>query len=150
MKDNDASDLNWDDWDEHRFPRLDEQDFDRVAEAAISRRGFLGGVVAFGSGAAAMGTGLLSSTSAEAQAASNFPFIPIAAQTDVTLHVPDGYSWKVTVRSGDPLFSDADGYDVTVDGGGVEGSDVCSVRAPTAWKALWSMAKKSSPSTANM
>jgi uncharacterized protein len=44
--------LSTDDWDEAHFPRPEENDFDRVVERAISRRGFLGGVLAFGSGAA--------------------------------------------------------------------------------------------------
>ncbi|MCL6282207.1 PhoX family phosphatase [Ruegeria sp. 2012CJ41-6] len=119
----DPTQLSPDDWDEVNFPRPDENDFDRVVESAISRRGFLGGVLAFGSGAAAMGAGLMSSTSARAaQDTSRFAFTPIAAQTDNTVHVPEGYSWKVLARWGDPLFSDADGYDIT-DGGPVDRSD---------------------------
>ncbi|MEM8740472.1 MAG: PhoX family phosphatase [Pseudomonadota bacterium] len=115
------TDLSADDWDELNFPRPDEQDFDRVVERAISRRGFLGGVVAFGSGAAVMGTGMLKSSTAMA-ASSRFAFTPIAAQTDNTVHVPDGYNWSMLVRWGDPLVSDADGYDVA-EGGPVENSD---------------------------
>ena len=34
--------LSADDWDELKFPRPEVQDFDRVVEQAISRRGFLG------------------------------------------------------------------------------------------------------------
>lgn len=124
MMDKDLSTLSWDEWDEHHFPRPEEHDFDRVVERAISRRGFLGGVLAFGSGAAAMGAGLIASTSAKAQTAtSRFAFTPIPAQTDGTVHVPEGYSWKTLVRWGDPLFSDASGYDVSIDGGAVTGSD---------------------------
>ncbi|MTI00749.1 alkaline phosphatase PhoX, partial [Roseibium sp. RKSG952] len=122
MKDVDLTTISADDWDELHFPRPEENDFDRVVERAISRRGFLGGVLAFGSGAAAMGAGLLNSTSAQAQTASRFAFTPIAAQTDGTVHVPEGYEWKIMTRWGDPLFSDADGYDIT-DGGPVEKSD---------------------------
>ncbi|WP_170595941.1 PhoX family protein [Ruegeria arenilitoris] len=122
MKDVDPATLSADDWDELHFPRPDENDFDRVVESALSRRGFLGGVLAFGSGAAAMGSGLLGSTSAYAQTASRFAFTPIAAQTDGTVHVPEGYEWKVLMRWGDPLFSEADGYDITI-GGPVENSD---------------------------
>ncbi|WP_372574449.1 PhoX family protein [Ruegeria jejuensis] len=118
----DPIELSPDDWDELNFPRPEENEFDRVVERAISRRGFLGGVLAFGSGAAAMGAGLMSSTSAQAQNASRFAFTPIAAQTDNTVHVPEGYNWKVLARWGDPLFSDADGYDIT-GGGPVEKSD---------------------------
>lgn len=107
MKDDKHHGLTFDEWDEARFPRAKTQDFDRVVERAISRRGFLGGVLAFGSGAAVMGlTGLKGST-ALAQGAGRFPFEQIAAQTDGTIHVPDGYDWQVLVRWGDPLFSDA-------------------------------------------
>ncbi len=125
MKDIDPKNLSADEWDELNFPRPEECDFDRVVERAISRRGFLGGVLAFGSGAAAMGTGLMVSTSAEAQAAatSRFPFEPIPAQTDGTVHVPEGYNWKVLVRWGDPLFEGVDGAFDHETGGSVEASD---------------------------
>lgn len=107
MTPKDIHDLSADEWDELNFPRPEVQDFDRVVERAISRRGFLGGALAFGSGAAVMGAGLLKGTTALAEPASRFPFAPIAAQTDGTVHVPEGYSWKTLVRWGDPLFSDA-------------------------------------------
>ena len=124
MTDTNDIDLSWDEWDEKHFPRPEESEFDRVVESAISRRGFLGGVLAFGSGAAAMSAGLVSFSSSEAKAAtSRFAFAPIAAQTDGTVHVPEGYSWDTLVRWGDAIFTDADGYDVSVDGGAVEGSD---------------------------
>ncbi|MDA7426931.1 PhoX family phosphatase [Primorskyibacter aestuariivivens] len=123
MQDIDKAMLSADDWDELNFPRPEENDFDRVVERAISRRGFLGGALAFGSGAAVMGAGLLGSTSAEAMvAASRFPFKPIAIQTDFEIHVPEGYSHHVLARWGDALFSDSEGYDLT-EGGPVDGSD---------------------------
>ncbi|MEM7319330.1 MAG: PhoX family phosphatase [Pseudomonadota bacterium] len=122
MTDYDPTTLSADDWDEVNFPRPEENEFDLVVDRAISRRGFLGGVVAFGSGAAVMGTGLSGSSTAQASGAWRFAFEPIAAQTDGTIHVPEGYTWKVLARWGDPLFSDADGYDLT-DGGPVEMSD---------------------------
>jgi secreted PhoX family phosphatase len=123
MKDIDQTQLSADEWDELNFPRPEVQEFDRVVERAISRRGFLGGVLAFGSGAAVMGTGaLLSSTSAQAQQASRFAFDQLAPQTDGTVHVPEGYSWKVLVRWGDPLFSDAPAFDPET-GIPTEGSD---------------------------
>jgi len=55
MNDIDTSELSWDEWDELQRPTPDTTDFDKVVEAAISRRGFLSGLLAFGSGAAAMG-----------------------------------------------------------------------------------------------
>ena len=76
--------LSADEWDELNFPRDKINQFDLVVERAISRRGFLGGVLVFGSGAAAMGTGLVSSTSIAAQqAASRFEFAPVAASLAV-------------------------------------------------------------------
>ena len=101
--------LSWDEYDELRAPRPDNNAFDAVVERAVSRRGFLGGVLAFGSGAAVMGTGLFgSATSARAQG-STFAFQPIGIATDFDIHVPQGYQWKPLVRWGDALFSEAEG-----------------------------------------
>ena len=62
-----------------------------MVERAISRRGFLAGVLAFGSGAAVMGAGVLgAATSAKAQQTSRFAFEAIPAATDGTVHVPPG------------------------------------------------------------
>ena len=95
----------FDDWDEINFPRPAENEFDRVVERAISRRGFLGGALAFGSGAAVMGAGIFRSTEAAAAQADRFAFKPIPIYTDSTVHVPEGYSWNTLVSWGDPLFS---------------------------------------------
>ena len=123
MKDTDTRRLSWDEWDEFNDPRPADSGFDRVVERALSRRGFLGGVIAFGSGAAVMGAGtLLSAPAAEAAEGARFAFAPIPAQTDNTVHVPEGYSWKPLVKWGDPLFSDAPVFDHAT-GGSVQGSD---------------------------
>ncbi|WP_299552196.1 PhoX family phosphatase [uncultured Tateyamaria sp.] len=122
MKDADTQDLSFDDWDELKFPRKTTQGFDEVVERAISRRGFLGGVVAFGSGAAVMGTGMLKGTTAMAGQSSRFAFEQLAPQTDGTVHVPEGYTWDVLVRWGDPLFSDVPAFD-PANGVPVAGSD---------------------------
>ncbi|WP_416173517.1 PhoX family protein [Cypionkella sp.] len=114
MTDQSYEPMNWDAFDERRRPAPETVDFDRVVEAAMSRRGFLRSVVAFGSGAAAMGLGsMMSSTSANAQAAamSRFAFTPIPTATDSMVHVPEGYSWKVVAAWGDALFSDAPAFD---------------------------------------
>ncbi|MFO7806725.1 MAG: PhoX family phosphatase [Paracoccaceae bacterium] len=123
MKDNDLNSMSADDWDELNFPRPKDQDFDRVVERAVSRRGFLSGVLAFGSGAAVMGTAFLKGTTAHAQQASRFAFTPIPTATDGTVHVPEGYSWQTVVRWGDPLFSEAEGDFDQENGGSVEMSD---------------------------
>ena len=112
MKNIRPQDLSADAWDEHHFPRPEENEFDRVVERAISRRGFLGGALVFGSGAAVMSAGLLGSVSSRALAAdSRFGFTPIKAQTDGTVHVPEGYEWKVLARWGDPYVDGVDAFD---------------------------------------
>jgi secreted PhoX family phosphatase len=105
MTDIDRRMLSADAWDELHFPRPEVQDFDRVVDSALSRRGFLRGVLVFGSGAAVMGTtALVSPRTAQAQQTSRFAFTPIAAQTDGTVHVPEGYTWQRLISWGDPLF----------------------------------------------
>ncbi len=111
MRDDSRQDMSWDAWDETVRPAPETTDFDRVVESALSRRGFLSGLIVFGSGAAAMGMGaLLNSTSAKAQEA-RFAFNPIPTATDHTVHVPEGYRWSALVKWGDPLFSDAPAFD---------------------------------------
>ncbi|MEQ5872301.1 PhoX family phosphatase [Sagittula sp. NFXS13] len=109
MTDKTLIDLSWDEFDEHRDPRPDTNDFDAVVERAVSRRGFLGGALAFGSGAAVFGTaGLLgSTTAARAEAHGGFAFDAIDISTDHQIHLPDGYQHKVLVRWGDALWSEA-------------------------------------------
>mmetsp|Transcript_304 Transcript_304/g.834 ORF Transcript_304/g.834 Transcript_304/m.834 type:complete len:632 (-) Transcript_304:541-2436(-) len=118
----DPNTLSADDWDELNFPRPDSHDFDDVVERAISRRGFMGGALAFGSGAAVMGTAMLKGTTAMAGQSDRFAFAQLPIQTDGTVHVPEGYSWDVLVRWGDPLFSDAPAFD-PVSGVPTDGSD---------------------------
>lgn len=114
MHDLDVLSLSADEWDELHDPRPEECDFDRVVALAMSRRGFLSGLVAFGSGAAAMGLGAVLPGAAEAS--ERFGFAPIPAQTDGTVHVPEGYDWQVLVRWGDPLFEDVTAFDNAVGG----------------------------------
>jgi secreted PhoX family phosphatase len=113
MTDQHDVDMSWDDFDELRDPRPNENQFDAIVDAAISRRGFLGGALAFGSGAAVFGTGLFSSTTAaRAGGHGKFAFEPIDIATDFAVHVPEGYKSKVLVRWGDALWSEAEGaYD---------------------------------------
>ena len=111
MKDINQHEMSPDDWDEMHFPRPESHGFDDVVEAAISRRGFMNGVVAFGSGAAVMGTSMLNGTTAMAGQSDRFAFEKLPIQTDGTVHVPTGYTWDVLVRWGDPLFSDAPAFD---------------------------------------
>ena len=114
--------LSFDAFDEARDPRPDAPGFDAVVASAISRRGFLG-VLAAGSGAAALGSGTLVASfadtvdaSAAATAGSRFGFEPIPVATDFTVHVPDGYSWRVLASWGDPLFPDVPEFDPATGG----------------------------------
>ncbi|UXX83333.1 PhoX family protein [Roseovarius pelagicus] len=104
----DLNQISADDWDELNDPRPDVTEFDRVVDAALSRRGFVSGLVAFGSGAAAMG---MMPGAARAMETSRFAFEPIGLQTDATVHVPDGYEWQIVARWGDPLYSDVPAFD---------------------------------------
>ncbi|WP_225027210.1 PhoX family protein [Xinfangfangia pollutisoli] len=99
-------DLSWDAFDEQRDPRPSRQGFDEVVDRAISRRGFLGGALAIGSGASVFGAALLRATPARA---ASFPFTPIGIGTDFSLQVPEGHSWKTLVRWGDALTQAAEG-----------------------------------------
>ncbi|MEP2027829.1 MAG: hypothetical protein ABJI96_03860 [Paracoccaceae bacterium] len=112
MNDVNKNELSPADWDELNHPRPEGCDFDQVVEEAISRRGFLSGVLAFGSGAAVMWTGLLSSTTAaRAETSPRFAFKPIPIATDFDVHVPEGYSSSVVVRWDDPPISKAAVFD---------------------------------------
>ncbi|WP_138467890.1 PhoX family phosphatase [Poseidonocella sp. HB161398] len=102
-------DLSWDEFDEMRDPRPAANGFDEVVERALSRRGFLGSVLAFGSGAAVFGSGLMSSTTAARAEGAAFKFQPIGIATDFEIHVPEGYQWKPLVKWGQALFSVAEG-----------------------------------------
>ena len=106
-------DLSFDEIDELISPRAEETDFDRVVESALSRRGFLGGVMTFGLGSFLVGTTALTR---EAQAgghghADRFGFHQIPANSEDTITVPEGFEWEQVVTWGDPLFSSTPAFD---------------------------------------
>ncbi len=107
------TEVNFDDFDEMIAPKPEDNDFDAVVEAALSRRGFLGGVLAVG-GFTALAGGLLPNT-ARAEG-TRFTFEAIGASTEDKITVPDGFKSEVVVRWGDPLFSDAPEFDPTTRG----------------------------------
>ena len=111
-----ADDISFDEFDEIESPRADEIDFDRVVEDAISRRGFLGGVVAVGSGTFLLGTAGL--VQGRADAASRFAFDAVNASTSDTVIVPRGFSWHPVVKWGDPLWSKGSEFDQVTRGTG--------------------------------
>ncbi len=110
MNDLDLNTLSADAWDEWNDPRPEPPQFDQVVSAALTRRNFIAGLLTMGSGASAMGV-LMASAARPARAGNRFAFAPIAAQSDHQVHVPEGYRWKILIRWGDPLFSDAPAFD---------------------------------------
>ena len=99
--------LSFDDWDEATSPGPDVCDFDIVADKAMSRRGFLGALTVFGATSFLMGTSALT----PAQAASRLSFRQVAANTEDTITVPEGYSWDLVISWGDPLWSKGVAFD---------------------------------------
>ena len=82
--------LSFDAFDEAINPRSDWHDFDAVVEDAISRRGFLGGVIAMGSVAGlSAATTALTPVSVHA-ATSRFGFESVSISTKDTVVVPKG------------------------------------------------------------
>ncbi|NVO55324.1 PhoX family phosphatase [Rhodobacteraceae bacterium B1Z28] len=110
---NDERTLSFDEFDEIVNPRPEECEFDRVVDRALSRRGFIGGVLAMGSFAAVGGSIL--PTGARA-AANRFAFDSIPTSTADDVMVPAGYKVEVMVRWGDPLWSDVPEFDHTTRG----------------------------------
>ena len=92
-------------------------DFERIAERAISRRGFLKGGAAFGATAFVMSAGGMAAYPARA-AVAGLDFTPVATNGLDTITVPEGYSWQVVARWGDPLWSAGAAFDHGTRGSG--------------------------------
>jgi len=101
-------DLSFDEFDEIHSPRPEETDFDRVVAESVSRRGFLGGVIAVGTGSFIMGT---AGFAGMAQAADRFGFEAVKTNALDTITVPKGYSWHIAAKWGEPLWSNARDFD---------------------------------------
>lgn len=111
LTDDELHDLSFDDFDEAINPKPEDSEFDGIVEEALSRRGFLGGVLTFG-GIAALGAGTTALTPMSAKAAtSRFGFDAVGTSVADTIVVPDGYNWQVAARWGDPLFADVPEFD---------------------------------------
>ncbi len=107
------NDLSFDEIDEIINPAPETTGFDEVVETAISRRGFLCGVLAFGAGT------FVSSVSpngielgvTKANAAGRFGFKPVAANSLDTITLPQGFNWQVVAKWGDELWSASKPFD---------------------------------------
>ena len=103
-----VEEISFDDYDELLNPTSEHTDFDDVVENAVSRRGFLGGALAFGSFAALGSTALTMDAFA---ATDRFAFDPISSNSLDAITVPKGYNAQVIVRWGDPLWSNGEEFD---------------------------------------
>lgn len=110
------NELSFDEFDETVNPRSGDTDFDAVVDEALSRRGFLGGVLAFGTTSFLMGTSALVPSTAYAK--DRFAFEAVAAGTADTIVVPQGYKWQTLVKWGDPLWSKGADFDQATRGTG--------------------------------
>ena len=106
---NDKPELSFDEFDEIHYPRPLETDFGRLVERAVSRRGFLGGGIAFGAAAFVAGAGALRPF--PARAADGLGFEAVLANSLDTITVPTGYNWHVVARWGDPMWSSGVEFD---------------------------------------
>lgn len=97
-------------FDEVNNPRPEKTDFEVLVENAISRRRFLGGAAACGATAFVLGGAAFAGRPAQA-ATSTVAFDAIAANALDAITIPDGYNWYVVGAWGDPLWSDAPGFD---------------------------------------
>ena len=107
-------DLSFDEFDEKFHPRPEFADFDDVVERAISRRGFLSGVLTVG--AAGFVTSMASNGVTIAKAADRFGFKAVAANSLDAITVPEGYRWKIVAKWGDALFDNSIAFDETTRG----------------------------------
>ncbi len=106
----DEHNLDFDKFDEVMSPPPAVTDFDAVVDEAISRRGFLGGVLAFGAGTFLVSTTAMTKGVAAATA-DRFGFEGIAASTADTITLPKGFKWEPVVLWGDPIKPGAPAFD---------------------------------------
>jgi hypothetical protein len=94
-------------FDEVHYPRPEATDFEKLADKAISRRGFLGAGLAFGASAFVMSAGGFR----PAEAAGRFGFDQVAANTLDEITLPKGFSYDILAAWGDPLWSKGEEFD---------------------------------------
>lgn len=104
-----SENISFDDWDEQDNVRAErETDFANI----VSRRTFLGGGIVLGASAFLLGTTALTPRKAQATMMnSGKVFTAVAANSLDDITVPDGFSWHVVARWGDPLFSNVPEFD---------------------------------------
>ena len=111
MSDQELEELTFDEFDEREFPREAEPEFNAVVERAMSRRGFLGGTIAFGAAAFVASAGTMLAPRTARAATSWLAFEPIRANVADTVTVPKGFTWHIVMRWGDALWSKSIAFD---------------------------------------
>jgi len=111
MKQHLEDEISFDAFDEAQNPPVEITDFDRIVDARMSRRGFLGGAAALGATAFVMGATALTRPAEAVARTSRIGFNPVAANSLDTVTVPEGYNWQIVARWGDPMWSDVPGFD---------------------------------------
>ena len=106
--------LSFDEHDERVNPRPETTDFDRIVESALSRRGFLGGVMSFGLGSFLIGSSALTRPALATE--DRFGFSAIPTSTEDTIALPEGFEWRPFLQWGQPLWSDVPEFDHTTRG----------------------------------
>lgn len=106
--------LSFDEHDERVNPRPETTDFDRIVESALSRRGFLGGVMSFGLGSFLIGSSALTRPALATE--DRFGFSAIPTSTEDTLTLAEGFEWRPFLQWGQPLWSDVPEFDHTTRG----------------------------------
>ena len=110
------ADLSFDEYDELVNPPPAATEFDAIVDRALNRRSFLGGGIAVGTAAFVMGSTALTPIRAYAAGRLGFESVPANSNDDIT--VPNGYSWHIVVKWGDPLWSNAPEFDQATRGTG--------------------------------
>ncbi len=108
-------DISFDEFDELQNPPPAVTDFERLAVKALSRRQVLGAGVGIGLGAFVLGSTALVRP---AQAAGRLGFKAVAANSLDTVTVPEGYSWHIVAKWGQPMWSDGAEFDQETRGSG--------------------------------
>tara|TARA_R110002072_G_scaffold38138_22_gene110577 strand:+ start:5592 stop:7499 length:1908 start_codon:yes stop_codon:yes gene_type:complete len=92
-------------------------EFDGIVDRVMDRRSFLGKGVAVGASAFVIGgTGLIPARALAADG--RLGFKAVAANSEDTVTVPEGYQWQVVAKWGDPLWSGVAEFDPQTRGTG--------------------------------
>ncbi|MCP5368373.1 MAG: PhoX family phosphatase [Hyphomicrobiales bacterium] len=118
MTRNNNENISFDEFDDLNSDRDGEAEIYGIIERAMNRRGFLGAGAAFAAAALTGGPALLAPGRADAAMAGRLAFAAVAANSEDTITVPQGYTWNVVAAWGDPLWTGAAGFDHATRGTG--------------------------------